>query len=103
VTEQEVRRALAAVNDPHMPVSLERMGMLRDIEISADGAVRVSVCIPCSGCPGANMIRDGVREAVSALPSVTNVIVEEGWHMSWSRDMVDSDVRDLMHKNGVQI
>jgi len=103
VTEQEVRHALTAVNDPHIPVSLERMGMLRDIDIDADGTVRVQVCIPCSGCPGASMIRDGVREAVGALPGVTKVVVEEGWHMSWSRDMVDSDVRDLMHKNGVQI
>ena len=103
VSEDEVRRALADVHDPHVPVSLERMGMLREIDVRTDGTVRIGVCIPCSGCPGAGMIRDNIQEAVGALPGVEEVVVEEGWHLFWSRDQVDSDVRALMHKNGVQI
>ena len=34
VTEAAVRHALLVVNDPHVPVSLEKMAMLRGIEIS---------------------------------------------------------------------
>ena len=70
---EDVVAALECVNDPHVPVSLRRMGMLREIAIEEDGTVRVQVCIPCMGCPGAGMIREGVREAVMALPGVTSV------------------------------
>ena len=57
-------QALEAVHDPHVPVSLRRMGMLREIDVSQDGVVNVQVCIPCMGCPGVGMLRENVREAV---------------------------------------
>ena len=103
LSEGTVRAALEAVHDPHVPVSLRRMGMLREVEIVPDGVVRVQLCIPCLGCPGVSMLRDRVEEAVSALPGVRRVEIDEGFHLSWSRDMVEHDVRRLMRENGIQI
>ena len=102
-SRQDVIEALEAVHDPHVPVSLRRMGMLREIEVSDDGVVRVQVCIPCMGCPGAGMLREGIREAVMALPGVRETVVEEGWHLPWSRDMIDPEVQDMMRANGIQV
>lgn len=102
-SREDVIEALEAVHDPHVPVSLRRMGMLREVEVGDDGTVRVQVCIPCMGCPGAGMLREGVREAVETLPGVTKVIVEEGWHLPWSRDMIEPEVRDMMRANGIQV
>ncbi|MEK9644472.1 MAG: metal-sulfur cluster assembly factor [Alphaproteobacteria bacterium] len=98
-----VVEALEAVNDPHVPVSLRRMGMLREIEIREDGVVSVQVCIPCMGCPGAGMLRESVREAVMKVPGVADVVVEEGWYLPWSRDMIDPDVQEMMRANGIQV
>jgi len=102
-SQQDVTDALEAVHDPHVPVSLRRMGMLRDIDIGEDGVVRVQVCIPCMGCPGAGMIRESVREAVLPLPGVTDVLVEEGWFLPWSRDMIEPEVQEEMRANGIQV
>lgn len=102
-SREDVIEALECVNDPHVPVSLRRMGMLRDIAIGEDGTVRVQVCIPCMGCPGAGMIREGVRDAVMALPGVAEVVVEEGWYLPWTRDMIEPDVQDMMRVNGIQV
>lgn len=102
-SREDVIEALEAVHDPHVPVSLRRMGMLREVEVRDDGTVRVQVCIPCMGCPGAGMLRENVREAVKSLPGVTEVIVEEGWHLPWSRDMIDPDVQEMMRANGIQV
>lgn len=98
-----VAAVLESVNDPHVPASLRRMGMLRDIDVAPDGTVRVEICIPCMGCPGAGALREDVREAVMALDGVTGVIVEEGWHLPWSRDMIEPEVRDMMRANGIQV
>lgn len=102
-TRADVAAALEAVNDPHVPASLRRMGMLREIEISGDGVVTVQLCIPCMGCPGTGLLRDAVRDAVMSLDGVTGVTVEEGWHLPWSREMVDPQVRNMMRANGIQV
>lgn len=102
-SRDEVVAALEAVNDPHVPVSIRRMGMLRDIGIDGDGTVRVAVCIPCMGCPGVGMLRDAVRDAVMALDGVTGVVVEEGWHLPWSREMIEPEVQEMMRANGIQV
>ncbi len=102
-SRKEVVQALEAVHDPHVPVSLRRMGMLREIDISDEGVVSVQVCIPCMGCPGAGMLRENVREAVGALPGVTEVLVEQGWHLPWSRDMIEPEVQEMMRANGIQV
>lgn len=102
-SKEDIVNALEGVHDPHVPVSLRRMGMLRDIKISENGLVSVQVCIPCMGCPGAGMLRENVREAVQSIPGVTEVVVEEGWHLPWSRDMIEPEVQEMMRANGIQV
>jgi ATP-binding protein involved in chromosome partitioning len=103
VSAEAVVKALEAVDDPHVPVSLRRMGMISGVDVGADGAVQVRLRIPCLGCPGMGMIGDGVREVVGAMPGVSSVEVIEAWEDAWRRDMVDESARGLMHDNGIQI
>ena len=102
-SKDDIMQALEVVHDPHVPVSLRRMGMLRKINITQDGIVNVQICIPCMGCPGVGMLRENIRDAVITLPGVTDVIVEEGWHLQWSRDMIEPEVQDMMRVNGIQV
>ena len=102
-SKEDIMQALESVHDPHVPVSLRRMGMLREINITQDGIVNVQVCIPCMGCPGVGMLRENIRDAVITLPGVTDVIVEEGWHLQWARDMIEPEVQDMMRVNGIQV
>ena len=102
VTVDQVRDALESVNDPHVPVSLRQMGMLRDIDAD-DGIVRVQLCIPCLGCPGVGMLHDQIEEAVLPLEGVRKVEIENGFFLPWSRDMVDDKTKTLMRTNGIQI
>ena len=102
-SKEDIMQALESVHDPHVPVSLRRMGMLREINITQDGIVNVQICIPCMGCPGVGMLRENIRDAVITLPGVTDVIIEEGWHLQWSRDMIEPEVQDMMRVNGIQV
>ncbi len=103
VTREALIDALESVNDPHVPVSLRRMGMLREVSCDAAGVARVQVCIPCMACPGASMIRAQIEAALKPLAGVREVIVEEGWHLPWSPDMVEPAVKTLMRANGIQL
>jgi metal-sulfur cluster biosynthetic enzyme len=100
---ESVLTALESVDDPHVPVSLRRMGMVAGVEVRSGGHVRVRVRIPCLACPGLAMIRDGIRDAAAALPGVTSVEVVEAWDEPWDRGMVEDRTRELMRRNGIQV
>ena len=104
-SREDVEKALEAVHDPHVPVSLRRMGMLREIEIGEDGTVTVQVCIPCMGCPGVGMLRENVREAVLAVPGVTqvNVARSEEHTLNSSHTVISYAVFCLKKKKNIKI
>jgi metal-sulfur cluster biosynthetic enzyme len=103
VLRDEVRRALEDVKDPHIPVSLDRMGMLRDVAVDADGHVTVELAIPCLACPGVEMLKNDIVRAVGDVHGATGVTVDEGWHHEWHVEMIDRDAQQLMRSYGIQL
>ncbi len=101
-TIEQVHEALERVNDPHVPVSLRRMGMVRDVTLE-DGVVTVQLCVPCMACPGVGLLHHQIKEALNGVDGVSEVVIEDGWHLNWTREMIEPDVRDLMRANGIQI
>ena len=47
----EIRKALEVVIDPELRRSIVELGMVRSIEISANGVVEVIVSLTTAGCP----------------------------------------------------
>jgi ATP-binding protein involved in chromosome partitioning len=75
-TAEQVSRALASVNDPEIHRPITDLGMVKNIEISPDGTVRVDVYLTVAGCPLRETITRDVTAAVSALEGVSRVRVE---------------------------
>jgi ATP-binding protein involved in chromosome partitioning len=75
-TAEQVSRALASVNDPEIHRPITDLGMVKNIEISPDGTVRVDVFLTVAGCPLRETITRDVTAAVSALEGVSRVRVE---------------------------
>ena len=70
-----INAALATVQDPEISRPLTELGMVKDVQIGAEGAVRVEVYLTVSGCPMRETITNRVTQAVSAVPGVTGVQV----------------------------
>ena len=77
-TLDAVTAALATVQDPEINRPLTELGMVKDVQIGADGSVRVDVYLTVSGCPMRETITNRVTQAVSAVAGVS----------SWSMDEV---------------
>ncbi len=75
-TEDQVREALRVVIDPELRRSIIDLGMVRSVEIAADGAVNVVVSLTTSGCPIRGHFQQAVAEAVAGLDGVTNASVD---------------------------
>jgi ATP-binding protein involved in chromosome partitioning len=75
-TADQVSHALAGVNDPEIHRPITDLGMVKNIEISPDGTVRVDIYLTVAGCPLRETITRDVTAAVSALEGVARVRVE---------------------------
>ncbi|POX40526.1 sodium:proton antiporter [Streptomyces sp. Ru73] len=75
-SEDAIREALATVNDPEIHRPITELGMVKSVDIAADGAVSVVVYLTVSGCPMRETITSNVREAVAKVAGVTSVAVD---------------------------
>ncbi|WP_055480683.1 Mrp/NBP35 family ATP-binding protein [Sphaerimonospora mesophila] len=71
-----VRAALATVIDPEIRRPITDLGMVKSVDISPDGVVRVGVYLTIAGCPLKDTITRDVTSAVSAVEGVTRVHVD---------------------------
>src|ERR1035438_9057663 len=72
----QVTQALDGVQDPEIHRPITELGMVKNIDIAADGAVLVEVWLTVSGCPLRETIIREVTAAVVKLPGVSSVRVE---------------------------
>jgi ATP-binding protein involved in chromosome partitioning len=72
---EQIRKALDGVLDPEIRRPITELGMVKDIDIAADGAVLVQVWLTVAGCPLRDTITREVTAAVGRLPGVTSVRV----------------------------
>jgi ATP-binding protein involved in chromosome partitioning len=72
----DVRGVLAGVLDPELRVSITELGMVKDVAVGPDGAVRVKVALTTAACPLRGQIGNDVSSKVSGLPGVTDVKVD---------------------------
>ncbi len=77
ITESDVRRALARVQDPELGRSIVDLGMVRDLQV-VEGAVSFTLALTTSACPLREQIEQNARLAVLALPGVRSVEIRLG-------------------------
>ncbi|MBA0127991.1 Mrp/NBP35 family ATP-binding protein [Haloechinothrix sp. YIM 98757] len=73
---EDVRGALASVQDPEINKPLTELGMVKDIDVDPDGTVRVGIYLTVAGCPLKEKITSDTQEAVGQLDGVADVRVE---------------------------
>jgi ATP-binding protein involved in chromosome partitioning len=75
-TVEQVRAALATVQDPEIRRPITDLGMVKSVDVAADGRVDVAVWLTVAGCPLRDTINRDVTNAVSRLAGVREVRVE---------------------------
>jgi ATP-binding protein involved in chromosome partitioning len=74
----DVRHVLGGVLDPELRASIVDLGMVKGVEVGADGIVRVKVALTTAACPLRGQISTDVKSKVHGLPGVVDVEVEYG-------------------------
>jgi len=91
----------ASVPDPEIPVlNLEDLGILRGVEVDADGCVLARLTPTYSGCPATQAIEQSVRNALVEAGFV-NVRVEREMTPAWTTDWITDAGREKLRAFGI--
>ena len=75
MTHEDVRRALATVQDPELQRSIVELGMVRDI-VADDDRVGATIVLTTAGCPLRNEIRAQAEQALNEVAGGRKVEVK---------------------------
>jgi ring-1,2-phenylacetyl-CoA epoxidase subunit PaaD len=85
-----VRAAVAAVPDPEVPVlTIDDLGILRDVSVDPTGHVDVTITPTYSGCPAMDAIRADVTQALreQGYDDVhVSLVLSPAWTTDWMSD-----------------
>jgi ring-1,2-phenylacetyl-CoA epoxidase subunit PaaD len=87
VNLSHVRDVVAAVADPEIPVlTIEDLGVLRDVRLDEAGRVEVTITPTYSGCPAMDTIRSEVERALDErgfTDAVVRTVLAPAWTTEW--------------------
>jgi len=100
-TMPRARDLAATVLDPELPmVTIEDLGILRDVSEDDQGRVHVTITPTYSGCPAMETIRTDIVSTLE-LAGYQHVDVEFVLSPAWSTDDLTDEGRDKLARAGI--
>jgi ATP-binding protein involved in chromosome partitioning len=93
VTEEAVQDALRGVIDPELKDNVVDLGMVRGIQVSPGGRVRLEVALTVASCPLRSQLEQDVRARVALVPGVSAIEVRTGEMTKGERSALMSRAR----------
>lgn len=92
---------LAEVSDPEIPViSIVDLGIVRDVQVAADGACDVTITPTYSGCPAMQVIADAITDVLHAH-GVATVRLHNQLSPAWTSDWMSEDGKAKLKDYGI--
>jgi metal-sulfur cluster biosynthetic enzyme len=93
-TNEEIREALRAVEDPELRMSIVDLGLLYRAEIDDQGVVTVDMTLTSPGCPVGPMLQGMIFHTLTQMDGVVDVEVNLVWNPPWDpRTMASEEVK----------
>jgi len=86
--EGAVVDALKTVFDPEIPVNIYELGLIYDLDVSAEGAVAIKMTLTSPACPVAGSLPGEVKDKAAGVAGVTAAEVELVWDPVWNPSMM---------------
>ena len=98
-TPPAIRALLGEVTDPEIPVlTIEDLGILRDVSVAKTGRVTVSITPTYSGCPAMTVIEEDITAALNAAgydDVVIQTVFSPAWTTAWMTPEARAKLRDF--------
>jgi FeS assembly SUF system protein len=92
----DIVKALKTVFDPEIPADVYELGLIYRVDISEDGVVDIDMTLTAPGCPVAGEMPIWVKNAVSAVPGVSDVQVKMVFDPPWDQSRMSDEARVVL-------
>ena len=90
---EQVVEALKDIYDPEIPVNIYDLGLIYDVEITAEHHAYVKMTLTTPHCPVAESMPGEVELRVGAVPGVGNAEVELVWDPPWDPQKMSDEAK----------
>lgn len=96
-----VRVLVGAVPDPELPfVTIEQLGILRDVAVADDGQVTVTITPTYTGCPAMDAIRSDIMSRL-AQHGFSDAEIRTVWAPAWTTEWISESGREALREHGI--
>lgn len=88
VLGEKVIETIKTVYDPEIPIDIYELGLIYDVFINEDRAVKILMTLTTPNCPVAESMPAEVEQKVKSMPEVTDAEVEMTFDPMWSQDLI---------------
>jgi FeS assembly SUF system protein len=84
---------LKTVYDPEIPVDIWELGLIYDLDVDENGAVKIRMTLTSPMCPVAETLPPEVETKARAVEGVSDVKLDLVWDPPWSPSMMSEAAR----------
>lgn len=101
VSREQIYEWLGQVTDPEVPVlTILDLGIVRDVVINEEGAVKVVITPTYSGCPAMDVISIGIRMALVSR-GIKKLDIEMQLSPAWTTDWMTEEGKRKLKEYGI--
>lgn len=91
--KEKVIEMLHGVYDPEIPVDIYELGLIYDVHVEENNAVRIVMTLTSPMCPVAESLPVEIETKARAIESVADVKIDLVWDPPWSPGMMSEAAR----------
>ena len=100
VTKEQVLDGLREVFDPEIPVNVVDLGLIYNVEVTAEEKVLVTMTLTTPGCGMAYNIAMQVKMRTLQVPGVKEATVSVVWEPKWDPSKMSDEARKKLGVSG---
>ena len=89
--EKAIIDTVKTVYDPEIPVNIYDLGLIYEINVEDEGAVRIVMTLTSPNCPVAESLPEEVYDKVMAIEGVNSVELNMTFDPPWTKDMLSEE------------
>lgn len=92
--DERVKEALRVVIDPELGYNIVDLGLVYAVLVNDGGVVNIVMTTTTRGCPAANYLKEGARDAAWSVPGVEFVDVILAYEPAWSPQRMSAAAKE---------
>lgn len=90
---EKIVNVIKTIYDPEIPVDIYELGLIYDVFVNEDYAVKVLMTLTTPNCPVAESLPLEVENKIKSMPSITDAEVEITFDPPWTQELMSEEAK----------